>query len=116
MRGGKERALVTENLGTLLIWAPILGALGLTVAGGLYLYILCQPVGTHVMQEIAAAIHEGVIVFLKHEYEILVIFVLVVVALLAWFINGATAIAFLAGAVCSMLAGYFGIEAALARM
>jgi K(+)-stimulated pyrophosphate-energized sodium pump len=94
------------------MWAPILGVLGLMVAGGLYLYILRQPVGTKLMQEIAMAIHEGAMVFLKREYQILVVFVLVVFALLAGFINGATAMAFLAGAACSMLAGYFGMEAA----
>jgi K(+)-stimulated pyrophosphate-energized sodium pump len=64
------------------------------------------------MQEIATAIHEGAMVFLKREYQILVVFVLVVFALLAGFINGPTAMAFLAGAACSMLAGYFGMEAA----
>jgi K(+)-stimulated pyrophosphate-energized sodium pump len=94
------------------MWAPILGVLGLMVAGGLYLYILRQPVGTELMQEIATAIHEGAMVFLKREYQILVVFVLVVFALLAGFINGPTAMAFLAGAACSMLAGYFGMEAA----
>jgi K(+)-stimulated pyrophosphate-energized sodium pump len=64
------------------------------------------------MQEIAAAIHEGAMVFLKREYQILAIFVLVVFALLGLFINGSTAMAFLAGAACSMLAGLFGMEAA----
>ena len=64
------------------------------------------------MQEIATAIHEGAMVFLKREYQILAVFVLVVFALLGWFINGSTATAFLAGAACSMLAGYFGMEAA----
>jgi K(+)-stimulated pyrophosphate-energized sodium pump len=103
---------VTYDLWALLMWAPILGAFGLTVAGGLYLYVLRQPSGTTAMQEIAAAIHEGAMVFLRREYQILVGFVLVVFALLGWFINDSTAMAFLAGAACSMLAGYFGMEAA----
>jgi K(+)-stimulated pyrophosphate-energized sodium pump len=103
---------VTDNLWDVLMWAPIIGVLGLMVAGGLYLYILRQPAGTSVMQEIAAAIHEGAMVFLKREYQILAVFVLVVFALLGMFINGSTAMAFLAGAACSMLAGYFGMEAA----
>ena len=103
---------MTDNLWAVVMWAPILGGLGLIMAGGLYLYILRQPVGTALMQEIAAAIHEGAMVFLKREYQILVVFVLAVFALLGLFINGATAVAFLAGAACSMLAGYFGMEAA----
>ena len=103
---------MTDELWALLVWAPILGALGLVVAGGLYVYILRQPVGNPSMQEIAAAIHEGAMVFLTREYQILAIFVLVVFALLGLFISGATAMAFMAGAICSMLAGYFGMEAA----
>ena len=77
-----ERADVTDTIWTLLMWAPILGALGLMVAGGLYVYILCQPLGSGAMQEIATAIHEGAMVFLKREYQILAVFVLVVFALL----------------------------------
>jgi K(+)-stimulated pyrophosphate-energized sodium pump len=103
---------VTDSLWALVMWAPILGALGLIVAGAMYLYILRQPVGTPLMQEIAAAIHEGAMVFLRREYQILAVFVLVVFALLGLFINSSTAMAFLAGAACSMLAGYFGMEAA----
>jgi K(+)-stimulated pyrophosphate-energized sodium pump len=64
------------------------------------------------MLEIAAAIHEGAMVFLSREYRILLVFVLVVFALLGLFISGATAMTFLGGAVGSMLAGFFGMEAA----
>lgn len=103
---------MTDTLSAVVIWAPILGVLGLVVAVGLYVYILRQPAGTALMQDIAAAIHEGAMVFLKREYQILAIFVVAVFALLGWFINGATAMAFLAGAACSMLAGLFGMEAA----
>ncbi len=101
-----------DNLWAVVMWAPMLGGFGLVVAGGLYLYIVRQPAGTAAMQEIAAAIHEGAMVFLKREYQILAIFVLVMLTLLGWLINGSTAMAFLAGAACSMLAGLFGMEAA----
>jgi K(+)-stimulated pyrophosphate-energized sodium pump len=103
---------VTDTFSAVVMWAPILGVLGLIVAVGLYVYILRQPTGTALMQEIAAAIHEGAMVFLKREYQILAVFVIAIFALLAWFINGTTAMAFLAGAACSMLAGFFGMEAA----
>jgi len=103
---------VTDNLWALLVGATTLGALGLIMAGGVYVYILRQPSGSGAMQEIATAIHEGAMVFLKREYQILSVFVLVVFALLGWCINGSTAMAFLAGAAFSMLAGYFGMEAA----
>lgn len=57
------------------------------------------------MPEIAAAIHEGAMIFLRREYQILLGFVLAVFALVGLFIRGATAMAFLGGAVCSMLVG-----------
>jgi K(+)-stimulated pyrophosphate-energized sodium pump len=57
------------------------------------------------MPEIAAAIHEGAMVFLRREYQILLVFVLAVFALLGLFIRGATVMAFLGGAVCAMLVG-----------
>ncbi len=104
---------MTDQLWTFMMWTPILGGLGLIIAAGLYLYIVRQPDGTPLMREIAAAIHEGAMVFLRREYQILGVFVLVVFALLGLFINGATAIAFLSGAACSMLAGLFGMEAAM---
>ena len=103
---------MTDALWMVVMWAPVLGVLGLIVAASLYVYILRQPAGSALMQEIAAAIHEGAMVFLRREYQILAVFVIAVFALLGLFINGATAIAFLAGAVCSMLAGLFGMEAA----
>jgi Na+/H+-translocating membrane pyrophosphatase len=77
---------LTDNLWGGVMWAPAIGALGLVVAGGWYLYILRQPVGTPLMPEIAAAIYERAVVFLKREYQILAVFVLVVFALLGLFI------------------------------
>ncbi len=98
-----------ENL---TIYAPILGIIGLLVAGVLYAYVVKQPVGTAKMRELADAIHDGAMAFLKREYRILAIFVVVVFALLFVFLNRQTAYAFLGGATCSVLAGYFGMMAA----
>jgi K(+)-stimulated pyrophosphate-energized sodium pump len=93
-------------------YVTIVGVLGLIFALGIYLYIKKQPAGTKVMQDIADAIHEGAMVFLKREYTMLALFIIVVGALLFWKINQQTALAFLTGAICSMLAGYFGMNAA----
>jgi K(+)-stimulated pyrophosphate-energized sodium pump len=98
-----------ENL---TIYAPILGIIGLLVAGVLYAYVVKQPVGTTKMRELADAIHDGAMAFLKREYRILSIFVIVVFVLLYVFLNRQTALAFLGGAICSVLAGYFGMAAA----
>ena len=56
------------------------------------------------MTDISAQIHTGAMAFLRKEYSILVWFV-VVVAILLWIFlpTGYTALAFVSGALCSML-------------
>jgi len=70
------------------------------------------PSGSDKMKEIASAIHEGAMVFLRREYKIIGIFVLIVFILLAISINIQTAIAYIGGAICSLLAGYSGMKSA----
>lgn len=92
--------------------APLLGIFGLLMAKSLYSYVAEQSPGSEKMVEISDAIHEGAMIFLKREYNILMYFIGVVVILLGLFINVWTAVAFLAGASCSMLAGFCGMSAA----
>lgn len=98
-----------EQLVTL---SPVLGAVGLIIAYLIYAHIAKQPVGTERMKEISDMIHEGAMVYLKRQYTILAGFIVVVVVLLTVFINWQTAVAFIGGAVSSMLAGFFGMKAA----
>ncbi|MFQ5792552.1 MAG: sodium-translocating pyrophosphatase [Nitrospinota bacterium] len=93
-------------------WAPILGLLGLLIAGWLFLYITRQPAGNEKMRGLAKAIHDGAMVFLKQEYKILVIFIVLVFILITAALTLDTALAFLGGAICSVLAGFFGMKAA----
>ena len=92
--------------------AVIIGLVGLVFALILFLWIKSKPTGTDVMKEISDVIHDGAMVFLKREYSILIIFVIIVFALLAWRIQLETGLAFLGGAACSMLAGFIGMKAA----
>ena len=92
--------------------APTLGAAGLLMAFALYRYVVAQPSGSGAMTEIAQAIHTGAMVFLRREYSILVWFIVVVAVLLSFAIGARTALAFVSGALCSMLAGLVGIKAA----
>jgi K(+)-stimulated pyrophosphate-energized sodium pump len=64
------------------------------------------------MQSVAGSIHEGAMAFLKREYQILLIFVVVVASLLAWQLGAETSVAFLSGAIFSALAGFFGLKTA----
>jgi K(+)-stimulated pyrophosphate-energized sodium pump len=92
--------------------APVLGVLGLVFATTLYMGVTRRPDGTAKMREIAEAIHTGAMAFLRREYSILVVFVVLVAVLLGVFLRWETAIAFLCGSACSVLAGFFGMKAA----
>ncbi len=97
---------------SLPVLAPVLGALGLLMAFVLYRYVVAQPAGSGLMTEIADAIETGAMAFLRKEYSILVWFIVVVAVLLSLGIGTRTALAFISGAVCSMLAGFIGMKAA----
>jgi K(+)-stimulated pyrophosphate-energized sodium pump len=71
-----------------------------------------KSAGNKKMRELAAAIQEGSMAFLMREYKVLIVFVIIVAALLAIFINRATAVAFIGGAVISALAGFIGMKIA----
>jgi len=88
------------------------GLLGLIVAGAIYLYVKRQPDGNETMRGIAEQIHAGAMAFLKREYSVLVPFIVVVAILLGLAIGWRTGVAYVAGAVCSILAGLFGMSAA----
>lgn len=96
----------------LIVYSPWLGLLGLVAALGIYLMVRRKPAGTERMVELAGQIQSGAMVFLKREYSILVLFIAVVFLLLAWKIGSLSGLAFLSGAFCSMLAGFFGMRAA----
>ncbi len=100
------------SLETMTDLTPVLGMGGLIFALLIYLKIVRQPGGSAQMMEIARSIQDGAMAYLKRQYTILVLFVLAVTSLLAYFVNPQTAISFVGGAACSMLAGFFGMKAA----
>ena len=83
-------------------YAPLLAAGGLVLALFIYLLMLRLPVGNEKMKEITTLIHDGAMVYLKRQYKILFIFIIIVTVLLAIFIGGNTAIAYIVGAFLSM--------------
>ncbi len=94
------------------ILAAIIGVAGLVFALGLFMWIRSRSAGSDLMKEISEQIHKGAMVFLRREYSILIVFVIVVAVLLFWKIGQYSALAFLGGAACSMLAGFIGMKAA----
>jgi len=96
-------------------FAPFLSIIGLLLVLGIYLWIKKQASGTDVMKQISEQIHDGAMTFLRQEYSVLIFFVIFVFFAL-WFglpENGfLTAIAFICGAVCSVVAGFIGMKSA----
>ena len=87
-------------------------AFGLIIAYVLYTQIQKIKIDNPTVADITQQIQDGAMAFLYAEYRILAVFVAVVFALL--FVNNGemTAIAFLAGAVTSVVAGFCGMRAA----
>ena len=90
----------------------ISGLVGLTVAYRTYTQISIQPDGNARMQEIALAIREGALTFLRREATYLIVFVGVVFFLLWGLLNFGTAISYIVGSACSLAAGFAGMKAA----
>lgn len=104
--------------------APIASIISILAGLYFYYYIDKQDSGTAKMKEIAEAIKEGSRAFLKKEYTILAIFVIVVGTLLGIVLpepiwtsatpieNISLSLAYLFGASFSALAGYVGLDIA----
>ena len=104
--------------------APALGILGLVVMAIKSAWVSKQDAGDEKMQELAGYIADGAMAFLKAEWRVLSIFVVITAALLAysgtvhtvnnreihshWLI----AVAFIVGAVFSATAGFIGMKVA----
>ncbi|KMQ50711.1 V-type membrane-bound sodium-translocating pyrophosphatase [Chitinispirillum alkaliphilum] len=74
-----------------------------------------QDPGTPKMKEIGAAVREGAMAFLAREYRVLAVFVIAVAILLVIGNEGSirlVAVSFVVGALCSGLAGFFGMRIA----
>ncbi len=92
--------------------APILAVVALIFAFGLTRKVGKQDAGTDRMKEIASFIHEGARAFLRAEYRILIIFIIILFVLIGFGISWLTAVCFLVGAFFSILAGYIGMNTA----
>jgi len=91
---------------------PLVAVLAGVVAFFIYLSVKKKPQGTDQMKKLASMIRSGAMTYLKTQYKILFFFVIVVAVLLFLFVNKATSIAFVAGAIFSMVAGVAGMSAA----
>ncbi len=98
-----------ENL---IILAPLAGVVGLLFAFYLAARVSKADPGNERMKEIAQAIQEGSLAFLKREYRVLLIFVIILFFVITFAIDIGTAVSYLVGSFASALAGYIGMNIA----
>src|SRR5690606_24710601 len=98
---------------------PVVAVVALLYALSRAAWVRRQDAGTERMQMIGGWVAQGAMAFLAREYRSLAIFVVVVAALLGLantYISDETdayiAMSFVAGALCSALAGFFGMRTA----
>ncbi len=101
----------------LIYSAPIAGVLALAFAFYKASWVKAQDAGDATMKDIAEQIQTGAMAFLKAEYRVLAIFVVVVAGLLALANMGEgrspiIAVSFVVGALASAAAGWFGMKVA----
>ncbi len=96
---------------------PVLGVIALLYTFWKSSWVSKQEVGTERMATIAKNISDGAMAFLKAEYRVLSIFVVIVAALMVWsgMQEGSSplvGLSFVLGAICSALAGFIGMKVA----
>ncbi len=102
----------------LIYLVPALGVLGLIVMAIKSAWVTKQDAGTDRMKEIGGYIAEGAMAFLKAEYRILAIYVVIAGGALGWLSQVVPSshilivVAFVIGCVFSALAGFFGMRIA----
>ena len=97
-----------------LLYVSILtGIIALCVVVLLIRGILKKDAGNERMKEISGFIEEGAMAFLKKEYSYLSVFIVVVALSIILFLNINTAVAFVVGALFSIIAGYVGMRIAV---
>ncbi|MCB0514684.1 MAG: sodium-translocating pyrophosphatase [Chitinophagales bacterium] len=101
---------------TITYLIPAFGVLALLYTFWKSSWVNKQDVGTEKMARIANSIATGAMAFLRAEYRVLAIFVVIVAGLLAWSANADSspliAFSFIIGALCSALAGFIGMRVA----
>ena len=90
----------------------VMAVCALVFAFAMASYVTKQPEGTNRMAELAAAIHGGARAFLFAEYRVLIVFIVVLFICIGFGISILTAVSFVGGACCSVLAGYIGMNVA----
>jgi len=101
--------LATEVLATVTGVLPWIGIGGLIMAIVTYFDVRRKPPGNELMQKIASKIHHGAFIFLKREYQIIAVFIVVLFVVLTYALSIQTALAFRGGSVMGVSVAALGV-------
>jgi len=96
-----------------LIIAPVAGLTSIAVSFYLYYYVNKQDAGSPKMREISDAIKTGANAYLRRQNMTLAAFVVVMAVIMGIFFGFYMALAYVFGSLCTTIAAYFGMNAAV---
>lgn len=97
-----------------LLYFPIfIGVISIVIVYFIAEGIIKKNSGSDRMREISGYIEEGAMAFLKKEYCYLVVFIIIVALAISIFLNINTALAFIVGALFSIISGFVGMRIAV---
>src|SRR5471030_3200736 len=96
-----------------MTFSLVSGLVGLIVAIFLIRGIFSAPSGNEKMRAIAGAIEEGAKAYLGRQVRTISVIAVLIAILVFYFKDAATAVGFVIGAVCSMIAGFIGMRIAV---
>ena len=99
---------------TLTIWLA-LACGGIAILYGLYLifWVLRRPAGTERMRQIAAAIQEGAMAYMRRQYTTIAIVAVVLAVIIGFALGWQPAVGYLIGAILSGATGFIGMSIAV---
>ncbi|HPT33506.1 MAG TPA: sodium-translocating pyrophosphatase [Bacillota bacterium] len=100
------------DLGRALYAIPLAALVGIVFALFLWIRVNRADPGNKRMREIAGAIEEGAMAFLKREYLYISIFLVIMAIVLYLVIDALTAVSFVVGGILSATAGFVGLRVA----
>jgi len=93
--------------------APATALIALAYGAFLTTKIMKEDEGTDKMKEVALAIREGSMAYLKRQFTVILPFLIILAALLGWQLGMGTMLTFLLGSILSGIAGYVGMWVAV---
>ncbi|HYK53949.1 MAG TPA: sodium-translocating pyrophosphatase [Candidatus Eremiobacteraceae bacterium] len=94
-------------------FALICGIIAIAYGAYLIFWVLRQPAGSARMQEIAAAIQEGAMAYMRRQYTTIAIVAIILAIIIGIFLHWQAAVGFLIGAILSGATGFIGMSIAV---